>query len=76
MGTLLTLVPTLVFDVLVHLAPCRHFGCFEGLWGRGSPLEADPGIFGASFRVNEASYTFIAAIIAGMPIMFITRVIL
>jgi hypothetical protein len=32
--------------------------------------------FGANSTVNEASYAFIAAIIAGMPIMFMTRVIL
>ena len=34
------------------------------------------GILAADLRANGAPYAFMAAIIAGMPMMFITRVIL
>jgi hypothetical protein len=34
------------------------------------------GILGANFRATEAAYAFIASIIAGMPMIFITRVML
>ena len=35
--------------------------------------QGNPGLFPANSKANEASYVFIAAIIAGMPIIFMTR---
>jgi hypothetical protein len=58
------------------LARDSRFGRLDGFWGRRRPTETDPDIIVADLRVNEASYAFIAAIIAGMPMMFITRVML
>ena len=54
----------------------RHFHCIEGLCGRLVRSPARPSVFRVNLKTNGALYAFMAAIIAGMPMIFITRVML
>ena len=76
METRLIAMPTVVLDVCVRFGVRSSF--WRARWIGGSVVASrdGSGIFGVNFRANEVSYAFIAAIIAGMPMMFMTRVIL
>ena len=60
----------------------RHFGAEPSLrlfWCIVGAVRAIPSLFESlrsNLKANETFYAFIAAIIAGMPIRFMTRVIL
>ena len=76
METWLIAMPTVVFDVCVRFGVRSSF--WRARWIAGSVVATrdGSGIFGVNFRVNEVSYAFMAAIIAGTPMIFMTRVIL
>lgn len=76
METRLIAMPTFVFDVCVRFGVRSSF--WRARWIAGSVVATldGSGIFGANFRANEAAYAFMAAIIAGTPMIFITRFIL
>jgi uncharacterized membrane protein YeaQ/YmgE (transglycosylase-associated protein family) len=72
----------LILSAAVASAVCVHFGVgflfqlFRGFVGSTVAICDRSSISGPYFRANEASYAFMAAIIAGMPMIFITRVML
>lgn len=76
METLLILSAVVAFAVCVHFGVGFSFRLFRGFVGPMGALCDRSSVSGPDFRANEASYAFIAAIIAGMPIRFMTRVIL
>ncbi len=76
METRFVLVPTRVFEVCVLLWRHRHFDCFDGLWGPTRAILSSSWRFRADVKANGAFQAFIASIIAGMPMIFITRLIL
>jgi hypothetical protein len=74
--TLLILSAAVAFAVSVHFGVVSSFRLFRGFVGPTVAICERSSVSGPNFRANEASYAFIAAIIAGMPIIFMTRVIL
>ena len=76
METLLILGPALAFAVCVHFGVGFSFRLFRGPVGPRIAICDRSSVPGRYFRASEASYAFMAAIIAGMPIRFMTRVML
>ena len=74
--TLLILSAAVAFAVCVHFGVGSSFRLFRGFVGPTVAICDRSSISGPYFRANEASYAFMAAIIAGMPMIFITRVML
>ncbi|MEO9517791.1 MAG: hypothetical protein ABJG55_18975 [Paracoccaceae bacterium] len=74
--TVLILGPAVAFAVCVHFGVGSSFRLFRGFEGPTVAVYASSSVSCPDFRANEASHAFIAAIIAGMPMMFMTRVIL
>lgn len=76
METLLILSAAVAFVVCVHFGVGFSFRLFREFVQPTVAICDRPCILGSDFRANEGSYAFIAAIIAGMPIRFMTRVML
>ena len=76
METLLILSAAVAFAVCVHFGVGFLFQLFRGFVGSTVAICDRSSVSRPDFRANEASYAFIAAIIAGMPTRFMTRVIL
>ena len=74
--TLLILSAAVAFVFCVHFGVGSSFRLLRGFVGPTVAICDRSSASGPNFKANEASYTFIAAIIAGMPIMFMTRVML
>jgi hypothetical protein len=65
--TLLILSPAVAFAVCVHFGVGFSFQLFRGFVGPTVAICDRSSVSGPDFRANEASYAFMAAIIAGMP---------
>lgn len=76
MEILLILGLAVAFAVRVHFGLGFSFRLYRAFVGSMAAICDRSSVLAPDFSVNEASYAFIAAIIAGMPIMFMTRVIL
>ena len=77
METLLIVVPGAVFFTFTVISVQNlQLDCSDGLWMRSGRHRAHPYVSVPKLKANEASYAFIAVIIAGTPMMFMTRVML
>lgn len=76
MEALLTLSAALAFVFCVYFGLRSSFRLFRGFAGSTVAMCDRSSVSGPNFRANEASYALIAAIMAGMPIRFMTRAIL
>ena len=74
--TLQILSAAVAFAVRVHFGVGSSFWLFRGFVEPTVAICDRSSVSGPDFRANEGSYAFIAAIIAGMPIRFMTRVML
>ena len=74
--TRLILCGAVAFAVCIHFGVRSSFRLFRGFAWSTVAICDRSSVLTLDFRANEASYVFIAAIIAGIPMIFITRVIL